>query len=520
MRDVCVIGAGHNALVAACYLARAGLDVEVFERAPQTGGAAATTEAFPGYRIDRGASLHILIRHTGIVEDLQLHRFGLRYVDADPWGFAPFAESAITFSTDLAATCASVAETCGSADAAAYERFANDWMARGSALAEMFNAAPKGANLARGLWRLGRIGGRAGAQLGRDFLSPANAVLDGYFADERIKAPLAWLAAQSGPPPHAPATAPALGWVALMHQRPPGRAIGGSGALTDALTARLLSDGGALRVSDGVEKIFDDGTRVTGVGTVSGERIRARAVLAGCHVVETLRLLGRPELAERVRVGTGMGMAVRLATRALPAYPGAGPGAHHGMQLLVGSRQVLATAYADALAGRLPRRPACLVLTPSALDGGLAPTGKHTVTIWAQWHPYAPAGGWAKIAEREALKCVAAVEAAAPGFAETVEHVLVQTPPDLERELGLVRGNLMHVEMELDSMFALRPLPGWSAYRTPQPGLYLTGASTHPGGGVSGASGRSAARAVIADLAPPRWSRVINAGRQRLRAAP
>lgn len=516
MRDVCVVGAGHNALVAACYLARAGLDVEVFEKAPQTGGAAATTEAFPGYRIDRGASLHILIRHTGIIEDLQLHRFGLRYLDADLWAFAPNGDGGISFATDLAATCASVQKACGGADAAAYERFATDWLARGEALAEIFNAPPKPAQLARGFWRLGRLGGRGGAELARDFLAPANAVLDCYFSDERLKAALAWLAAQSGPPPHAPATAPALGWVALMHRRPPGRAVGGSGALTDALTARFLSDGGKLRVGDGVKNIFDDGSGVTGLQTQSGEHIHCRAVLAGCHVVETLRLVGRPDLAERVRVGAGMGMAVRLATRALPAYPGAGSEAHQGMQLLVGSRQSLAAAYGEALAGRLPRRPACLVLTPSALDPGLAPAGRHTVTIWAQWHPYAPAGGWAKVAEREALKCVAAVEAAAPGFAGSVEHVLVQSPPDLERELGLVHGNLMHVEMELDSMFALRPLPGWSGYRTPLRGLYLTGASTHPGGGVSGASGRSAARVVLADLAPPRWSLAL-AGRRALR---
>jgi phytoene dehydrogenase-like protein len=508
VRDVCIIGAGHNALVAACYLARAGLDVEVFERAAHPGGAAASTEAFPGYTIDRGASLHILLRRTGIVEDLQLARFGLRYVDADPWAFAPFGEQAITFSRDVARTCDSIEAVCGAADADSYQRFAATWSARGDVFAEAFAGPPDALHLSRMLWRLGRLGGRRGGELARELLGPADLVLDEAFDDERLKTALAWLAAQSGPPSHYPATAPTLGWVAGLHNQPPARAIGGSGALIAALTARLLADGGKLRVGDGVRRIFhNDDLRITGLLTDSGEQVAARVVLAGCHIVETLRLLGEERVARRVRVGPGMGMAVRLGTRALPGYPGAPPGAHNGMQLLAGSRAELAAAHGAALSGQLPGRPACLVLSPSALDPGLAPPGRHTVTIWAQWHPYAPRDGdWSAIAEREALKCVRVVEEAAPGFAASVEHVLVQTPRDLERDLGLTGGNLMHVEMTLESMFALRPLPGWSRYRSPYRGLYLTGASTHPGGGVSGASGRSAARAVLADLRRGRWS--------------
>jgi phytoene dehydrogenase-like protein len=176
---------------------------------------------------------------------------------------------------------------------------------------------------------------------------------------------------------------------------------------------------------------------------------------------------------------------------------------------------MLRAAHGDFVAGVPPRRPAALAMTFSAFDRTIAPPGKHNVTVWGQWHPYELSNGedWDAIREREGTKLVEAVDAAAPGFASTVEHMHVQTPLDLERELGLRRGQVMHVEMGLDQMFAWRPLPELSSYRTPLPGLYLTGASTHPGGGVFGASGRSTARVVLRDREGPRWRRLLPGGR-------
>ena len=171
------------------------------------------------------------------------------------------------------------------------------------------------------------------------------------------------------------------------------------------------------------------------------------------------------------------------------------------MQLLAPSRTHLRRAHGEFVAGRTPTEPAVLLMTFSALDPSIAPPGRHNVTAWAQWHPYELSTGerWDDIAGREADKIVAQVESAAPGFASSIEQVHVQTPVDLERELGLRRGNVMHVEMGLDSMFGYRPLPELAGYRTPVRGLFLTGASTHPGGGVFGASGRIAASVVLAD---------------------
>jgi phytoene dehydrogenase-like protein len=342
--------------------------------------------------------------------------------------------------------------------------------------------------------------------MSRQFLQPGDQLLDEHFTDERLKTALSWLGAQSGPPTHEVATADLVGWNALMHTVPPGRAVGGSGALTRALAERLRRFGGTVRLGDGAAAITRSGDRVTGVTTESGEHVAGRAVVAGCHVLTTLELLGDEALLARattaVRVGNGLGMVVRLGTTALPRYPSAGTASPYtAMQLLAPSRTHLRRAYGEFTAGRTPAEPAVLLMTFSAMDPTIAPPDRHNVTAWAQWHPYELSTGerWDDIAMRETDRVVAQVERAAPGFASSIEHVHVQTPVDLERELGLRRGNVMHVEMGLDSMFSYRPLPELAGYRTPVRGLFLTGASTHPGGGVFGASGRTAARVVMAN---------------------
>ncbi len=511
-RDVVVVGSGHNALVAACYLAREGLDVEVVEQDTVLGGAVSTVERWPGYQVDRGSSAHIMVRHTGIVEELRLDECGLTYLDMDPWGFAPFGDAAageqqaLTFHVDLDRTCASIADLCGQRDAEAYRAFATDWADRNERVFAAFQDVPTAGRLGRHLWGVGRAAGsqgKDGLELSRQFLQPGDQLLDEHFSDERLKTALSWLGAQSGPPTSEVATADLVGWNALMHRMPPGRAVGGSGALTAALAERLRRLGGSVRLGDGATAITRAGDRVTGVTTASGEQVAARAVVAGCHVLTTLELLGDEALLARatraVRVGNGIGMVVRLATRDLPSYPSADAASYASMQLLAPSRTHLRAAHGEFVAGRPPTEPAVLVMTPTALDPSIAPAGRHVVTAWAQWHPYELSTGehWDDIRDREGDRIVAQVEKAAPGFTGSIEQVHVQTPLDLERELGLRRGNVMHVEMGLDAMFAYRPLPELAGYRTPVRGLFLTGASTHPGGGVFGASGRTAARVAV-----------------------
>jgi phytoene dehydrogenase-like protein len=505
-----VVGAGHNGLVAACYLARSGADVTVLERDTVVGGAVSTVERWPGYRVDRGSSAHIMIRRTGIVEDLGLD---VTYLDLDPWGYAPFGDEGITFWVDLDRTCASIERVCGSKDADAYRAFALDWGARNRRVFDAFQQEPTPARLGRAIWGVGKGTGLGGVELSRQFLTSGDSLLDAHFDDERLKTALAWLGAQSGPPTHEPATADLVGWNTVLHDQPPGRPVGGSGALSEALAARLSSYGGKLVLGDGAVAVLTQGHRVTGVRTASGQHHPADVVVGACHVLTTLELLGDEALLEKarrqVRVGNGIGMVVRLATRGLPTYPAAPDGVHHALQLLAPSRQALRRAHGEWSAGLPPTEPAALAMCFSAIDPTLAPGGKHTVSVWGQWHPYALSNGerWDDIGRREADKLVAAVDRAAPGFADLVEDVHVQTPLDLERELGLRQGQVMHLEMTLDQMFLWRPMPELAGHRVPGVrGLYLCGASTHPGGGVFGASGRTVARGVLKD-AGRRWRR-------------
>ncbi|MGK5113482.1 MULTISPECIES: phytoene desaturase family protein [unclassified Geodermatophilus] len=530
--DAVVVGAGHNGLVAACYLARAGLRVEVVERDEVLGGAVSTVERWPGVRVDRGSSAHVIIRQSGIPEELELAAHGLRYVDCDPWGFAPAPAPGdpgpdgrpLVFSVDLDATCASIEAACGPADAAAYRRFVDVWAPRSRAVAASFGRRPDAAGLLRSFWPLGApAGGRPrtpGGDLAVDFLGSGDALLDRWFTSERLKAALAWFGAQSGPPMSEPGTAAMVAWATLLHDVPPGHPVGGSGGLTQALRRRLEADGGRVVLGDGAAALLVEGGRVTGVRTTSGRRVAAPVVVAACHVLATRDLAGAhapPALARAAPpLGNGFGLVVRALTDAPPAYPGVpAEQALGGLQLLCTDRAQLAAAHGDWLAGRLPREPVPLAMCFSASDDTLAPPGQHVVTVWGQWYPYALADGtdWDALAEAEAARLIGAVDRFAPGLADSVQRLYVQTPLSLERELSLPRGNVMHVEMGLASMFVLRPTPALSGYRVPGlPGLYLAGASTHPGGGVSGNSGRTAARVVLTDRGLPARARAA-AGR-------
>lgn len=515
--DAVVVGSGHNALVAAAYLARQGWSVTVLERDTVAGGAVSTVERFPGHRVDRGSSAHLMVRHTGIVEELDLAAHGLRYVDADPWAVAPTPAGAdgpaVVFHRDLADTCASVEAACGARDADAYARFATEWGDRSARVLRAFGAAPTAPALLRSFW--GMASPHGPGELSRSFLTSGDALLDEHFDSERLKAALSWFGAQSGPPTSEPGTASMVGFAAALHAVPPGRAVGGSGALSAALVSLLRAAGCAVDLGDAVTALRrgPDGWTVT---TAAGRTLRTPVVVAGCHVLTTLALLragGHDSPDQRrwergVRVGPGIGMVVRLATTALPVYPSAvgqdrpGHEASNGLALLVSDRAQLRAAHGAALAGELPPRPAVLGMSFSGLDPSTTPPGEHSVSLWAQWHPYRLSGGrgWDDVGPGEADRVLAELEAHAPGITAAVRHRHVQTPLDLERELGLLGGNVMHVEMSLDQMFSWRPVPELGGYRVPDaPGLYLTGASTHPGGGVSGASGRTAARRVLAD---------------------
>ena len=526
-QPILIIGAGHNSLVTAAYLARAGYPVRVLERRPTVGGAVHTEELWPGYRVDTCSSFHVLIHLTGIVEELGLANYGLRYQNADPFAFAPFPDgTALRFYKDVDRTCAEIARI-SPRDAETYRAFVGLWSRFNEAVFGAFTAPPAPRDMFPAI--LKRIGHDLPKQLrlGRPetllqtVFKPYGALLDELFESEQVRAPLAWLAAQSGPGPDDVGGGAFLTAHTIYHTVGLTRPIGGSGMLSEALAACIRDHGGEVVTDAPVRRILVRDGRVRGVDLATGERMDASVVVSGAHVQTTmLDLIAVDDLpaslrrrVASLRIANGMGMTIRCATETLPRYPDAPDDVHNGMQLICPTVDYLRRTRDEAATGVPPTNPALVVMTPTATDTTIAPPDKHITVIWAQYHPFdlAPgAGTWAAIRQSEGRKLLATLEPYAPGITDVVTETYLKSPLDLQEENGLIRGHLMHLDMALDQLFMFRPLPELANYRTPIGGLYLTGASMHPGGGVSGAPGKNTATIMLRDLAgnaPRRWVR-------------
>ncbi|HSI87342.1 MAG TPA: NAD(P)/FAD-dependent oxidoreductase [Candidatus Methylacidiphilales bacterium] len=560
--DAIIVGAGHNGLTCACYLAKAGLSVLVLERRGIVGGAVCTeTDVVPGYRMDVGSSAHIMIHLTPVLRDLELDQYGLEYIEMDPWGWYPIPGSTegIGFYRSVERTCESIARVSPK-DAEAYARFVEHWGELNEGIFESFLQPPTPGRIfwtmmkrnlrnlrSRKLW--------SSLDTSRQLMAPYGAVIDELFENEHLKSALLWLSAQSGPAPSEVASGDMFGWNAMIHRSGAKRAKGGSGALTQALAKRLVSDGGEILVNAEVRSITREGaggassanakaqamakgkgglwrvefggnsgggtTTENGSASPSEGAALTRRVIGACHVQTLFDKLAAgdagaavysKELRARVgkiRVGNGFGMIVRHAVSELPQYGESAASAdgsrirpcHSSLQLLCRSKAHLESSHRDFSFGLPPRDPSVVAMTFSAIDPTLAPAGRHTLFTWGQYHPYELSNGenWDAIAEREADKLYNLVCEYAPNMQGKMLGRYIQTPLEIERRLGMLRANVMHVEMSLDQMFFFRPLPELAAYTTPIPGVYLTGASTHPGGGVFAASGYNTAKVVLAD---------------------
>jgi len=521
--DAVFIGAGHNALVCAGYLAKAGHRVCLIERRPVIGGAVVTEEHVPGFKFDLGGSAHILINHTPIVADLELERYGLEYIDLDPLFFAPFPDgSHITMWKDIDKTCESIAAVSPE-DAENYRNFIDTWTPISASMVEAFLHAPSPLNL-------GRYLGWSMYKGSKDFLESVNQAVKGYgpmlrnaFKTPQLQAMIGWMAAQSGPPPTEPLSAPFALWHPMYHVSGVRRPRGGSGMLTRALGTMIEDRGGTIVTGASAKRILTENGRATGVETVDGETYTGRCVVSGAHIHTTMQLLDGVDMPATIRrrlnqarTGNGFGMVVRYAMEELPNYtaapsadPVAGSPHHQALQFICPSLDYLDRAYGDYLAGRVSDNPALIAMTFSAADRSLAPEGKHTLFLWGQYYPYELASGqnWDYIAEPIAARMLDKLAEYAPNVKDAVIGKLVETPLYLERELGLHRANVMHLEMSIDQMFLMRPALSMSHYRGPVKGLYLTGASTHPGGGIMGAAGRNTAGVLLHDLARGRMPR-------------
>ncbi|MEZ4639253.1 MAG: NAD(P)/FAD-dependent oxidoreductase [Caldilineaceae bacterium] len=398
--DVLFVGAGHNALVCAGYLAQAGYKVGMVERRPVAGGAVVTEERVPGFRFDLGGSAHILIHHTPIIRDLKLDQYGLKYIDVDPLFFSPFPDGSHIFMwKDIDRTVESIAAV-SPADAENYRKFIDNWSSMAEAMVETFLHAPTPLNVTRYL--------AFESKASQDFRSRLTAILGGYgqllrneFESPQVQGMIGWMAAQSGPPPTEPLSGPFALWQPMYHVSGVKRPQGGSGMLTQALARMIEAHGGEIHLGTPVARILSRNGEAVGVETVDGKRYTAsKAVISGAHIHTTLNLLGdavpaqRTRLAANARIGNGFGMIVRYAMKELPNYnvlpssPDGAPGPQHrALQFICPDLDYLDRAYGDYLAGRPSEKPGLIAMSFSAVDPTLAPPGKHTLFLWGSTIP-------------------------------------------------------------------------------------------------------------------------------------
>lgn len=512
MPDVIVVGAGHNGLVCACYLARAGLDVLVLEQADGAGGGSRTDETVPGYRFDTHSAAHNIINMTAIPAELALAEVGLEYRQMDPFA-ASFATDGtiVRFHRSVEATCASIAEHSGR-DAEAYGRL----LARAMPLIEGLmagvdaGATPSAAlrKAPRRAWRLleGVVRSGGPSALASELAGSYAALLDRTFAIDEVKAPIAAFAAHASASPTQTGSALFALWQAAYHLYGQWHAVGGAQGLVDALVTRLTTLGGEVRTSAPVERIVRDGARVRGVVLESAERIAAPVVVTAVEPrMALLHLLDPPldgapaaDLAA-AHAGNAVQMLVHVAVDRPIPYAGARPGDHAGLQSYVDTVEDLVRGFAAADDRRLPDDPVpTYAFTTSALDDTLAPAGHHTVYLACPCAPFTLEGGWGAQAEGFAERMIATVEARAPGFRDSIVGTAIRTPEDMAAQLRWPGAHPMVLDITLDQLAWMRPTRALATHAVPGVrGLFVSGGGTAPMGGIAGTPGRATAKAVL-----------------------
>jgi phytoene dehydrogenase-like protein len=519
--DAVIVGGGHNGLVTAAYLARAGRKVLVLERRELLGGCAVTEEIWPGYKVSTGAYLTSLLQER-IIRDLELERHGYQVDAKDPAFFSVFPDGRHFFMwQDRAKTLAEISKF-SKRDAERYPAY-EDQLERISQVVEglLLTTPPPFPPAGLGDYldylklagRLRGLGPRDLVALVKVFTMSAADFLDEWFESEQVKVTLATdgvIGANGGP--RSPGTAYILlhhcmGGVA-GHRGLWGFVRGGMGAVSEAIASSARAHGAEIRTNAPVTKVLVRDGRAYGVVLENGDEVEAAQVASNLDPKITfLRLLDPADpphpfvtAIRNVRI-EGTSCKINLALNGLPeftAYPGAPGPQHRATMHICPSIEYVERAWDDAKYGRPSDRPLLELTIPTMYDPSLAPPGKHIMGIFLQYAPYTlREGTWDELREPFGDRVIDLIAEYAPNIRNIIEHRQVLTPLDLERRFGITGGNIFHGEMSLDQMFVMRPAAGWARYRTPVQGLYLCGSGAHPGGGVMGAPGYNCAREML-----------------------
>jgi len=524
--DVIIIGAGHNGLVCAAYLARARKRVLVLERRHVLGGACVTEEAFPGCKVSTAAYVNSLFRPE-IIRDLKLDEYGLKLLERSPSSFTPLPDGRYLLMGPEEGLNVREIARLSKKDASAYPKYEAMLERIAHVVEPTLLMTPP--NLLRPGWRdlwtavtLGRrflALGPAMADAVDVLTGPAKRVLDRWFESDEVKATLATDAIIGAfAAPSTPGTAYVL-FHHVMGETNGVRGVwayvrGGMGGLSSALAAVAKDLGVEIRREAEVRRILVENGRAVGVELSGGKGHSADLVVsnADCHV--TFRKLMDPHdvpadfLAAIDRIDySSASLKINCLLSEVPefdAWPERGPGPHHrGTIHVAPTMDFIERAYDEAKYGRPSTRPVLECTIPTVVDDTLAPAGKHLMSMFVQYAPYnlrnadGTSGDWDAEKERFADRCIDLLAEYAPNVRSAIEARQVLSPLDLERTWGLTGGNIFQGAMTLGQLFAFRPAIGWAGYRTPIDGLYLCGAATHPGGGVMGACGYNAAREIL-----------------------